>query len=112
MANFSTTLPSCAGNAITFSDLSTVSGGSTIAKWYWDFGDGSPILTATSNTSQTHTYTFPGNYNATLKVETATGCQSIVFSKSIIINQIPVASFLFGNVCLPQGTAILLMHQL
>ena len=103
VANFSNSLPSCAGKAITFNDLSTVSGGSAIAKWFWDFGDGSPIVTATSNTSQTHTYTFPGNYNVTLKVETATGCQSIVFSKSITINQIPAASFLFGNACLPNA---------
>ena len=103
VANFSTNLPSCAGKAITFSDLSTVSGGSTIAKWYWDFGDGSPVVIATNNASQVHTYSFPGTYNATLKVETAGGCQSVVFSKIITVQQIPVASFLFANACLPNA---------
>jgi len=106
VANFSTNLPSCAGNAITFSDLSTVSGGSTITKWYWDFGDGSPAVIATSNSPQIHTYANAGSYNATLKVETNTGCQSFVFTKPMMIYPRPLASFnLNGNVCLPQGTA-------
>src|SRR6188768_2990774 len=105
-ANFNTNLPSCAGNAITFSDLSTVSGGSTIAKWYWDFGDGSPAVIATSNSPQIHTYAAAGSYNASLKVETNTGCQSFVFTKQLMVYSRPVASFnLNGNVCLPQGTA-------
>src|SRR5215203_2829058 len=105
-ANFNTNLPSCAGNAITFSDLSTVSGGSTIAKWYWDFGDGSPVVIATSNSPQIHTYAAAGSYNTSLKVETNTGCQSFVFTKPLMIYSRPVASFnLNGNVCLPQGTA-------
>ena len=106
VANFSTNLPQCAGKPITFSDLSTVSGGSTITKWYWDFGDGSPAVVATNNTPQVHTYTSAGSYNATLKVETNTGCQSFVFTKQMMIYSKPVASFnLTGNVCLPQGTA-------
>jgi gliding motility-associated-like protein len=103
VAKFSISTPNCIAKPITFTDESTLSGGSVLAKWYWDFGDGTPVVTATSNTSQTHTYTFPGNYNATLKVEAASGCQSVVFSKSITINQIPAASFLFGNACLPNA---------
>ena len=106
VANFSTNLPSCAGKAITFSDLSTVSGGSTLAKWYWDFGDGSPAVIATNNAPQIHIYATAGTYNATLKVETNTGCQSFVFTKQVLVYSNPFASFnLNGNVCLPQGTA-------
>ena len=106
VANFNINFPSCAGKAITFSDLSTVSGGSTIAKWYWDFGDGSPVVIATNNSPQIHTYAAPGLYNATLKVETNTGCQSFVFTKPVTVYSNPVASFnLNGNICLPQGTA-------
>lgn len=106
VANFSNNLPSCVGKAITFNDLSTVSGGSAIAKWYWDFGDGSPVVIASNNSPQIHTYTTAGSYNATLKVETTTGCQSLVFTKPIVIYSKPVASFnLNGNICLPSGTA-------
>jgi len=100
VANFNSTLPSCAGKAITFNDLSTVSGGSTIAKWYWDFGDGSPVVTATNNSPQIHTYTTAGSYNATLKVETITGCGSTVFTRPITIGVLPNAGFITPEVCL------------
>jgi gliding motility-associated-like protein len=106
LAKFGASLPRCAGKPITFTDSSTVSGGSTITKWFWDFGDGSPVITATSNAPQVHAYANAGSYNATLKVETNTGCQSFVFTRQIMIYANPLASFgLNGNVCLPQGTA-------
>jgi len=105
-AKFGASLPYCAGKPITFTDSSTVTGGATLAKWYWDFGDGTPVFIATSNASQVHTYAAAGSYNATLKVETSTGCQSFVYTKNIMIRSNPVASFsLNGNVCLPQGNA-------
>ena len=105
-AKFGASIPYCVGKPITFTDSSTVSGGSVLAKWYWNFGDGSPQLTVTSNTPQVHTYTSAGTYTATLKVETSSGCQSFVFTKPIVIHSNPLASFnLNGNVCLPQGTA-------
>jgi len=103
VAKFGDNLPYCVGKAITFTDESTVSNGSVLAKWYWDFGDGSPVVTATSNAPQVHTYSSNGSYNATLKVETTSGCQSVIFSKNITVNQIPAASFLFGNACLPNA---------
>jgi gliding motility-associated-like protein len=105
-AKFGATLPRCAGKPITFTDSSTVSGGATLVKWIWDFGDGSPVVNATSNAPQVHTYTGAGSYNATLKVETSTGCQSLVYTRPISVYANPTASFnLNGNVCLPQGTA-------
>ena len=105
VANFSSDLPSCAGKAITFNDLSTVSGGSTIAKWYWDFGDGSPIVTATNNSPQIHTYATTGSYNATLKVETITGCVSAVFTRPITVGVLPNAGFISPEVCLTDPSA-------
>ena len=105
LAKFGTSLPNCVGKPISFTD-SSVATGAVIAKWYWDFGDGTPVVIATNNTPQIHSYTSAGTYNATLKVETTTGCQSFVFTKQIIIFSSPVASFsLNGNICLPQGTA-------
>ena len=106
LAKFGASSPYCQGSSITFTDSSTVSGGAVITKWYWDFGDGSPVVIANSNALQVHTYSLTGTYNATLKVETATGCQSLVFTKQIIVKPNPLAAFnLAGNVCLPQGTA-------
>jgi len=105
-AKFGVSTPNCIGKPISFSDTSTASGGAVLVKWYWDFGDGTPILIATNNSSQNHIYSSAGTYNATLKVETATGCQSIIYSKQIIIRVNPFANFsLTGNICLPSGTA-------
>lgn len=105
-AKFGVSTPRCAGKFTTFTDSSTVSSGFALAKWFWDFGDGSPVVIATSNASQTHIYAAPGSYNVTLKVETSSGCQSFVFTKPVMIYSDPTAAFtLNGSICLPQGTA-------
>jgi gliding motility-associated-like protein len=103
VANFNIVLPSCAGKAISFTDASSTTS-STIAKWYWNFGDGSPQVIATSNAQQTHIYNTPGSYAVTLKVETAGGCQSTVFTKQVVVSPNPVAAFQFGGACLPSGS--------
>ncbi len=103
-ALFNPSTPRCVGTPITFTDGSTVSPGNTLNRWYWDFGDGNTLL-ATSPVAQTHTYAAPGNYTATLKVETTSGCQSILFSFPIVINVNPVAGFNFPDICLPSGSA-------
>jgi len=106
IAKFGASTPYCAGKPVNFTDTSTASGGAVIVKWYWDFGDGSPVTIAANNSTQVHTYNIAGTYTATLKVETSTGCQSTLFSKPIIIRVNPVAIFsLVGNICLPSGAA-------
>lgn len=105
LAKFGTSSPNCVGKQITFTDSSSISGTATIVKWYWDFGDGTPVVTATTNAPQTHTYNTAGTYTATLKVETNTGCQSLVFTKQVNVRVNPVANFTVGNICLPAGTA-------
>ena len=37
--NFSTTAPQCAGNAVSFTDLTTHSANATLNSWSWNFGD-------------------------------------------------------------------------
>jgi gliding motility-associated-like protein len=104
-AKFGASLPQCLNQTVTFTDSSTAAAGSVIVKWYWNFGDGSPQVIATSNTPQSHSYSTTGTFIATLKVETATGCQGVVFSKNILIQPNPLANFIFSNACLPLGTA-------
>lgn len=102
---FSISSPRCKGKTITFSDQSTTTGGAIISKWYWDFGDGSPIVTALTNANQEHTYAIAGTYTVTLKTETTTGCQSPVYPIPVIVSENPVAGFTFPNICLPAGAA-------
>lgn len=103
LAKFGISTPNCINKTISFTDSSTVIN-SSIVKWYWDFGDGTPQIISTTNAAQSHTYTNTGTYTVTLKVENAVGCQSLVFSKQVTINPKPVVDFNFGNACLPAGT--------
>lgn len=102
LARFGVSQPHCVGKALTFTDSSTTAT-STISRWYWNFGDGSPQVVATTNAPQTHTYNSTGNFTVTLQVETATGCRSTIFSLPVTIRPNPVANFTFGNACLPGG---------
>ncbi|MCC7399903.1 MAG: PKD domain-containing protein [Chitinophagaceae bacterium] len=105
VAKFSVIAPNCVGKPITFNDNSSPNPGGTIVKWYWNFGDGSPQVITTNNTALTHTYLGTGSFNATLKVETTTGCQSSTFVYPVTISPNPVANFSFPNICLPVGAA-------
>ncbi|HEU4470529.1 MAG TPA: PKD domain-containing protein, partial [Flavisolibacter sp.] len=102
VANFTISSPYCQGKAISFSDLSTTSTGS-IVKWIWNFGDGSPVVTANTNVTQVHSYSATGTFQVTLTVENNSGCRSQVFGRSLIISPNPVVDFSFGNACLPSG---------
>ncbi len=102
VAKFGVSSPTCISKAITFTDSSLIVGG-VITKWIWNFGDGSAQVVANNNSPQVRTYTTAGSFNVTLQVETATGCASTVFTKTITISANPVVGFNFGNACLPVG---------
>jgi len=105
VARFGTSAPYCVNKSVTFTDSSSAPAASTLTKWYWNFGDGTPVVVATSGTAQTHVYTNTGTFTVTLRVETSTGCQSILFSRQITVSPNPVANFSLPDVCLPAGTA-------
>ncbi len=104
VADFSISSPACEKTSLDFSDLS-VPNGTTLAKWTWNFGDGNTTI-ATNGNLISHIYSSSGSLNASLQVETSTGCKSTITTKPIIINPRPVASFnLPAAVCLPLGAA-------
>lgn len=105
VASFTTIAPYCTGKTISFTDASTFTGSTVIAKWIWNFGDGSPAVTATTNAVQSHSYTTPGTYQVTLQLETITGCVSNVYTGAIIVSPNPVVDFSLPQVCLPAGAA-------
>jgi gliding motility-associated-like protein len=84
----------CLQNQTVFTDLSTVSGGSTF-QYAWNFGDGN-----TGNTAQTtNTYLQAGIYNVQLTVVTAEGCSASVM-KPVEVYHLPVATFNANDNCL------------
>lgn len=80
VAQFSHNGPQCFGQAVSFTDESTIAANGTISSWLWDFGDGQ----TSSQQNPSHTFASGGNYNVTLTVSTPAGCSN---STSINVNQ-------------------------
>jgi gliding motility-associated-like protein len=81
----------CAPFSVSFTDMSSVSGG-TIAAWSWDFG----IFGTSASANPIVTYSTPGVYNVTLTVTSAAGCVStLTMFNMITANAQPVANFIY-----------------
>lgn len=78
----------CVNQPVTFVD-STISF-TPVAKFYWDFGDGSPLDSV--NTKPVHTYTTGNSYTVTLRVIGADGCIA-VHQEIVIVGTKPIAGF-------------------
>lgn len=71
-------------------DISDFSTSSTPANIYWNFGDGGFF-----DTISTYTYTQPGTYTITGRLETTTGCkdtQIVAYPTPIVVNPTPSAA--------------------
>ncbi|MGC4101595.1 lectin-like domain-containing protein [Ferruginibacter sp.] len=101
--NFSTTQKKCVNEPITFLDATVAF--STIAKFYWDFGDGSPIDSV--NLNPVHTYTTAGLYTVIQRVIGADGCEA-TNTQTITIGSKPIASFTTNGNCMfrPQNNPL------
>jgi PKD repeat protein len=104
---FTHSTPVCVGSSISFTSNAAASPPGNLQKWFWDFGDGTTqTLVAPASGNITHTYTAWGNQNANLRVETNSGCKSIIDTNVIYVNPIPFVNFnLPGGLCLPSDTA-------
>ena len=78
----------CIGTESMFLDSSTVNG-STIANWYWDFGDGTGTDTLQN---PIYTYNNNGSYNVNLIVQSAQGCWDTI-TQAIAIQGLPTANY-------------------
>ncbi|MBK6952182.1 MAG: PKD domain-containing protein [Crocinitomicaceae bacterium] len=83
----------CDGNAINFTDNSTISAG-IIDTWFWDFGDGTTATTEDAS----HTYSAPGTYLVTHTVGSSSGCNSSA-TFTVTVTDVPVANFVEFSAC-------------
>jgi gliding motility-associated-like protein len=91
--NFTSTVTPC-NNTVPFTDMSTISGGATIASYSWTFGDGG--TSTVQNPS--HTYTGPGTYNVVETCTSSVGCVG-TYSSTVTIGTGPTAAFSASTVC-------------
>lgn len=105
-ANFGMSSPICQGVPVVFSDTSVAQAPGVLAKWYWDFGNGT-IITRTNGSDTSITYnTWAPTVTDSLYVETNSGCKSPAFVRTFKVNSIPVSNFTMpAGVCLPGGAA-------
>lgn len=87
---------SCSFLPIQFMDGSVF--GDTVARWFWDFGDGQ---TSTSQ-NPVHTYTQAGSYPVSLTLYGKTSCDSTI-TKNVVITGVD-PDFVSNNACLGQTT--------
>lgn len=74
-ADFTVTGRKCIKDELTFIDKSTIDAGNKIVNWTWDFGDGSPVESnSTQPLNSKHTYTNFKAYTVTLTTTDQYGC--------------------------------------
>lgn len=97
VAAFSTSAPDCAGQNVTFTDQSTITGGK-IVQWVWGYGDGQSD-TLTNGNPVNHVYAKAGINTVKLMVTTDSGCSGLT-THVITVNPLPVVNFGLPAVCL------------
>jgi len=89
----------CAGKTVHFTDTShTANGSNNLARWYWDFGDGTTAVYAPPHPAPLqHIYTALGNYYPSLVVADSAGCADTAFYLLPVRIGQPVADFFASN---------------
>lgn len=91
---FSPTQKRCINEPINF--ISTTVSFTTIAKFYWDFGDGSPLDSV--NLNPVHAYIAAGPYTIKQRVIGADGCEA-TNTQIVLIGSKPLAGFTINDNC-------------
>jgi len=92
--SFLPTQKKCVGQPIQFFDSTSSFGG--LLKWYWNFGDGSPLDSI--NLNPIHTYTTAGSFTVTYRVIAIDGCES-TFTQPVLVGSKPIANFSINDSC-------------
>ena len=95
--SFTVTSPTqgCIPYVVTFKDNSTGGGGSAINTWQWAFGDGG--TNAVNSATQSYTYNVGGQFNVSVKITDANGCDSSVTLNNLVVVSKPPTISLSTN---------------
>jgi len=102
VAYFSYSEPTCLGDEMQFTDLSSSSTG-YVTTWEWNFGDGNiVVVNYPDDPDISHLFVNPGVYNVTLAITTSLGCEHLVM-RTVNVLPSPIANFTFDGACLDQA---------
>ena len=87
----------CEGTAINFNSTAAYAG---ITNYYWDFGDGSIVNTASSS-PQSHTYATYGSFIVRHAISVGPVCISDTATQTVVVSALPTTSFTYPAGCLP-----------
>lgn len=96
--------PQCRGTVVTLTDATDLTYSSGVAKWEWDFGDGTPSQTFTAKPF-THTYDTAGRFKPVLKVTDKDGCANVYTGKTLQVNG-PNADFTADKYVVKPGSNV------
>jgi gliding motility-associated-like protein len=100
----------CKGLTATFTDTSKWDGFSNIKTWQWNFGDGTSINAASSQTYQ-HVYTQPGSFAVSLKVIDSSGCVDSVYRPALVNTSNIKADFVSADTLSCPGAVVQFANQ-
>lgn len=102
-ASFSYLGPACQNQAFTVADASTANA-NQLSKWDWNFGGGN-LLSRNDGLPFSYTFSNTGTSLVELVVTTDSGCVSLPAQLPVVVQHVPVPSFILPVVCMPAGIA-------
>jgi len=94
VANFTgSPVSGCLPLNVTFTNSSTPTVGTSLASYYWTFGDGGTAALSAPLFTTSHTYTAVGTYSVSLNITDNVGCKDTIVRSAYISVFQPVASF-------------------
>ena len=101
---FSISDTTCLNTTLTLRDSTVSSPKSTLATWVWNYGDGSPLDSSSTNQPKTHVYTNLQSYRPILNLTTGNGC-NVSDSISFTNRPFPIVGFSLPDACLYNALA-------
>ena len=101
---FSISDTTCLNTTLILRDSTLSTPKSTLANWVWNYGDGSPLDSSTTNQPKAHVYTNLQSYRPILNLTTLNGC-NVSDSISFTNRPFPVVGFSLPDACLYNALA-------
>jgi PKD repeat protein len=96
VASFTATAPTCSGDSVHFTDLSSTPHG-FIVTWHWVFGDGNDTtITFPASPNVNHFYTTGGIYSVVLTITTSDLCTATI-TLPVQVQPAPVANYMYAT---------------